>query len=171
MIVSVLTNRMEKRCFKCLAIKPLADFYRHGAMSDKHLNKCKSCTRSAVKLHRQANLESIRAYDRDRHNNDEHRERNKKNYRKRVSDPQKRKKEWQRSREWAEKNKLKRAAHIMVGNAIRSGSLVPKPCERCGTTELVNAHHEDYFKPLDVMWLCKKHHGERHQEINEERRK
>ena len=36
-----------------------------------------------------------------------------------------------------------------------------KPCEVCGA-EKVEAHHEDYYKPLDVNWLCKRHHAERH---------
>lgn len=36
-----------------------------------------------------------------------------------------------------------------------------KPCEICGDIN-VNAHHEDYSKPLEVRWLCTKHHGEEH---------
>lgn len=36
-----------------------------------------------------------------------------------------------------------------------------KPCEVCGATK-VEAHHDDYTKPLDVRWLCKRHHAEVH---------
>jgi hypothetical protein len=29
------------------------------------------------------------------------------------------------------------------------------------------AHHEDYAKPLEVIWLCKSHHRQRHQSEDE----
>ena len=162
---------MEKQCFKCLAVKPFTEFYRHKMMADGYLNKCKVCAKSDVSLHRTENLDRIRAYDRLRHDNDAHRERNKRNYRKRISDPERKVAEWGRSKQWAEQNVLKRAAHILVGNAIRKGTLIPKPCERCGHDEGVHGHHEDYERPLDVVWLCKPCHGKRHREINEQRRK
>lgn len=44
---------------------------------------------------------------------------------------------------------------------IRSGRLIKQPCEVCGS-KIVEAHHDDYEKPLDVRWLCKKHHAEHH---------
>jgi uncharacterized OB-fold protein len=47
--------------------------------------------------------------------------------------------------------------------AIRTGKLLRKPCEMCGDTKS-QGHHEDYTKPLDVVWLCQRHHMERHEQ-------
>ncbi len=59
---------------------------------------------------------------------------------------------------WIAKNPEKRRAQVAVGNAIRDGRLEKKPCEFCGEIK-VEAHHHDYSRPLDVVWLCKAHHG------------
>lgn len=49
----------------------------------------------------------------------------------------------------------------LVARAVRKGILVKQPCVDCGSPVTV-AHHEDYSKPLDVIWLCQKHHLQRH---------
>lgn len=54
-----------------------------------------------------------------------------------------------------------RAARQAVADAIRAGTLARGPCVVCGETD-VQGHHEDYDKPLDVVWLCKFHHGVLH---------
>lgn len=46
--------------------------------------------------------------------------------------------------------------------AVKTGKLKKKPCEVCKTTENIHGHHEDYSKPLDVNWLCAKHHRAKH---------
>lgn len=61
--------------------------------------------------------------------------------------------------------KLKHAARSKVLRAIRSGRITKQPCERCGTDAHVHAHHDDYSKPLEIMWLCAQHHKDRHREI------
>ena len=68
-----------------------------------------------------------------------------------------------KNRAWQEKNREKYLAHKAVENALRKGTLVRQPCERCGGP--AQAHHEDYGKQLDVTWLCRKHHAERHREL------
>lgn len=67
-----------------------------------------------------------------------------------------------RQRAWQLKHPDRRAAHDAVRLAIRRGALVREPCEVCGSTEHLDAHHEDYSKPLDVVWLCRRHHAARH---------
>jgi hypothetical protein len=61
-------------------------------------------------------------------------------------------------------------ANNLVYKAIARGSLIPQPCEICGFTgrnavgnNSVQAHHDDYNKPLTVRWLCQVHHHEWHQ--------
>lgn len=138
-------------------------------MADGRLGKCKECTKSDATQHRSKNLDRIKEYDRLRGQDPKRKKRNLINYYKRISSPEGRRREWERSAQWREENKLKRAAHIMVGNALKSGRLLRTSCEKCGSKNS-EAHHEDYLKPLDVNWLCKECHGARHRELNELRR-
>lgn len=48
----------------------------------------------------------------------------------------------------------KAKAHDIVKKAKRRGILTPKDCEKCGEKNNIQAHHEDYSKPLIVIWLC-----------------
>ena len=60
-------------------------------------------------------------------------------------------------------------AYSRVRTAIKNGILVrPAECNRCGVTPgfavdgrpMIQAHHHDYEKPLDVEWVCTKCHRE-----------
>lgn len=56
-------------------------------------------------------------------------------------------------------------ARGQVGFAIRKGILVrPKACEECGATPTgaLHAHHDDYYQPLAVRWLCRSCHKRLH---------
>lgn len=64
-----------------------------------------------------------------------------------------------------EEQKFKEAVRKLTNSKIRSGHLIRQPCEVCGTEEKIEAHHDDYMKPLDVRWLCKKHHQEHHRTV------
>ena len=55
-------------------------------------------------------------------------------------------------------------AHNIANYAIKRGYLVRQPCEVCGATVKIHAHHDDYTKPLDVRWLCPKCHKQHHRE-------
>lgn len=49
----------------------------------------------------------------------------------------------------------KRRARAMVQRAVREGRMLkPTDCSRCNSGGLIEGHHEDYSKPLEVMWLC-----------------
>lgn len=57
----------------------------------------------------------------------------------------------------------KQKARSALNKALRAGKIERGTCEECGS-EAVNAHHEDYARPLDVVWLCPRHHAARHVE-------
>lgn len=55
------------------------------------------------------------------------------------------------------------AAREVAKNALAKG-LLEKPycCESCGKERVLEMHHEDYSKPLDVEFICKRCHSLRH---------
>jgi hypothetical protein len=61
----------------------------------------------------------------------------------------------------------------MVGavfnKALRDGTLVRQPCEVCGNPKS-DGYHANYFKPLDVQWLCHVHHGQEQMRLRMELR-
>jgi hypothetical protein len=69
------------------------------------------------------------------------------------------------------KNEKRRGypAHTKIGNAVRDGKLIkPDHCTRCNRTGIkIEGHHDDYSKPLDVIWLCVRCHRLRHKELRE----
>ena len=60
----------------------------------------------------------------------------------------------------------KQSARRKLERAILSGKLKRKPCEVCGKKKYIQAHHEDYSKPLEVVWLCALHHKDKHRKIS-----
>jgi hypothetical protein len=66
---------------------------------------------------------------------------------------------WSYKKDITDPKKLK-ARHI-VGYAIKSGRIIKCPCCVCGS-KVSQAHHDDYSKPLEVVWLCTTHHAEIH---------
>ncbi len=67
-----------------------------------------------------------------------------------------------RQRSWQLRFPERRRAHDAVRQALLKGVLIKKPCSDCGSTQHVDAHHEDYGAPLNVVWLCRRHHVARH---------
>lgn len=147
-----------KECFKCHDEKPLDEFYRHSRMKDGHLNKCKTCTIKDVTEHRENNLEKVMAYDRSR-GMLPHRVAARKEYEKTDAG----KKAMRRaSIKYIAQYPERKPANNLLYSALRSGKIKKEPCQKCGSTHRINGHHDDYYKPLDVKWLCAKHHKDYH---------
>jgi len=69
-------------------------------------------------------------------------------------------------RRWDDKNPTALWAHAATRSAVRRGLIQRGPCAECGSPK-TDAHHPDHRNPLDVVWLCRRHHRQLH---NAERR-
>ena len=150
----------EKQCFKCGEVRNLSDFYKNPQMSDGHVNKCKECNKRDVRENRKDKVEYYREYDSKRSMVPQRVE-----ARMIYQSTENGKRAMLKARKnWLEKNPIKRAAQIMVGNAVRDGRLYKnKSCESCGQSpKRLHGHHDDYAYPLQVRWLCQKCHSAWH---------
>ncbi len=129
---------MKKKCFKCNKEKDLNEFYKHNKMCDGHLGKCKECTKKDVLKYRVENIDRIREYDRQR-----------------GKLPHRIKKSAEYTRKYRKIYPLRYAARILLNNSIRDGKVKkPKKCSVCNRKTRIYGHHKDYYKPLDVVWVC-----------------
>jgi hypothetical protein len=62
---------------------------------------------------------------------------------------------------WRARNPLARWAHVATQSAIRRGLIARQDCEVCGDPN-TDAHHPDHTKPLEVQFLCRRHHKAAH---------
>lgn len=142
-----------KKCKTCGQEKPISEYYKKG-ISKKGIqlyqSNCKKCSREIYK--------NWAIVNHDRFN--------------------------KTRRKWAKRNRAKLAAmkarhrkkhpdKTKARNAITmklaKNRLTPKPCATCGVRPTAayptEAHHPDYSKPFEVVWLCRKHHLEEHGKV------
>jgi hypothetical protein len=136
-----------QHCVLCGAWKPLDEFY----LRDR---KCKPCRREMVRENHAAKRDYYKEFDRSRAMAP-HRVAARKAY---AQTPEGKAALARGKQRFRQRCPTQRAANVKVGNALRDGLLKRQPCEVCGSTSRVHAHHDDHGKPLEVRWLCPAHH-------------
>ena len=141
-------ERGVARCSVCRSEKPLTEFHgREGKPTGKSY-ACKACTNEKTAAAYRKNINASRARRREYF----------------AKDPR----GTARLIENRKRNPAKNAAQTRVYNAVKRGDLVrPSVCSRCPETHRIEGHHDDYGKPLEVMWLCTACHRARHKELRE----
>lgn len=130
-------------------------------MADGYLNKCKTCAKADAAQRLVEKQKDPAWVEKERERSRLKMIRVRAEGREKKPSPLAKKKA---TRAFRAKHPEKEKAHAVVTRALRSGTLIRKPCVECGSATS-EAHHDDYSKPLDVMWLCPKHHAARHREI------
>jgi hypothetical protein len=126
-----------KTCKDCKQEKQESDFYARDTA-------CKECRKACVRLHRRTHP-SVREYDRER-----------------AKTPERVAKATSNTARWLAEHPEAYRAQTAVGNALRSGVLKKSPCQVCDGENDIHAHHNDYSRALDVVWLCAKCHHRIH---------
>lgn len=133
-----------KVCRSCGVLKPLSDFYHHRHCADGHEASCKGCRREYFASRPRERIAEID--------------------RKRNQAPKRKADKVRFVQRHRGKHPDRYRARTAVTHAISDGWLSRAPCQVCGNTR-VEAHHEDYSRPLDVVWLCPSCHARRHAEL------
>jgi hypothetical protein len=131
-------NPKEKYCRGCKETRPVSFFHPRKDRPCGYYASCRLCVNKRGALYKRKNFERIKQKFKPK----------KRPASKRMEDFQKMK----------EKFPEKIMARTICRNAVALGKLKRLSCEECGEGKS-QAHHEDYSKPLDVKWLCRKHHA------------
>ncbi len=142
---------MKKICSKCDIEKELSEFHKDSSRKDSLRSDCKKCQCLRAQKYRNTDVgkkeiaKSKKRYGRSKKGKATIRAHDKKH---KKDNPEKIK------------------AYDAVKYALGTSKLKKKPCH-CGATR-IEGHHKDYNKPLEVEWLCSKHHKELHRKVRNE---
>lgn len=135
----------EKTCPHCGHTKEVVGgYYAHPFTADGFMGVCKDCHKKHMKDLRRDDP-AVRERDR-----------------KRAATRGRVERQTGVTKAWREKNPDAHLAHSAVGYALRTKKLEKEPCAICSSTEHIHAHHKDYSKPLEVVWLCARCHHRLH---------
>ena len=151
----------ELVCIRCLQRKPMSEYYKDKRMDNGHRSDCKSC----CKQYRATNQVRINTNDRKRRLKD----RDKVNAQARSYQHANYEKKAAAKKKSIAKHPEKEAARLKLRQAVRRGNITkPTQCQHCNHHSpewRIDGHHEDYSKPLDVMWLCVPCHRQQHKKV------
>ena len=129
-------NHLLKKCNKCGIHKDTDWFSKDNSRPDKLQSWCKACRSDYCKQPKYKELK--RSYRK----SDKGKEACKRSY---------------------ENNKNASLSTRKFNNQIQSGGIAKEGlCSKCYSKYHIEAHHCDYDRPYDVMWLCKSCHVEWH---------
>jgi hypothetical protein len=149
-----------KVCAKCGEAKTLDGFHKASNRPDGRYPYCKPCKLADEKLRRDPVAERVRVRSWRENNPDRNREIQANYYWTHHADV------LERQRAGYHRRGPKNQANAAVRRAIDAGKIQRQPCEACGDPQ-TDAHHPDYDRPLDVRWLCRRHHAEAHRKDSE----
>lgn len=176
-----------KRCSRCGKLKPITEFYTKGCWCKKcyikysieYWKEHKEHILVQKKKYRQSHREQIRKYDKEYYIT--YKEKRKRYYLNNKEKLLKRMSDWRKSprgrliiERYEQTPKRKRFQKVQKETrmAVARGDIVkPKLCELCEKERRLDSHHEDYSKPLQVVWLCGGCHGKRHSASNDDIKK
>ena len=158
-------------CTVCKVEKPYGEFYKSKKGKDGYAEQCKACRlikgreyyhrRKEVCLAKQERW-AERNPDKILKNQRAYYERNREKILDKLRESRKAT-GYANTKAYRKRNKQKIESHNYVALAIKFGHLVrPETCDKCKKPCKPQAHHHDYEKPLEVVWLCPKCHGNEH---------
>ena len=184
-----------KKCTHCKINLDESNFYKNVSRKDGIQCECKDCSiknhkkyyqdnsenikdrqkqsyrdntekvKEFQKKYYQNNLEKIKQYQIEycRNNSEKTKERMKKFFKKY---PEKRK-EYFKLYLKTPHNILKMKARRSVHQALKNNQIIKSSIwKHCCKSKTVQAHHTDYTKPLNIIWLCRSCHSVEHARLN-----
>jgi hypothetical protein len=144
-----------KKCIKCGEEKNNDSFYKWYKKTGTtgHRNDCIKCVLLVNNRYRKEKKDLLKS---------KRRIRTGAKPKKYCTDPiqKKRNEDMYRS---ARKYPEKTLARSFLSYYVKKGKIVkPDSCEICFEKTKVEGHHQDYSKPLEVKWLCKRCHTDIH---------
>jgi len=155
-----MTENKKRKCWSCKKHLSLDKFGACKTLPLGREYRCKECGAAARKKYYKKNRDIILARNKKWRDNNRNKC-NEQNRRYNSKFPEKSKNSYIK---YTTKFPEKRKAIEKLKNAIRAKKIKrPSVCEFCKKpNHIIHGHHEDYNKPLDVIWLCPLCHSRIH---------
>lgn len=153
---------MERECTICKLVKPLEEFNKSKKGKYGHDAQCKKCRYTKTgRAHFLRNKE--KCYE----NAAKWNKNNREIINKRARDRYVEDKSPIIERDRRHKDKIK-AQHLVQCHVRRGKIIKPEICSICNCEpKRIEAHHADYSKPLEIIWVCSQCHHNIHKNLKD----